>query len=281
MKLKIKKENLVSPVLKYTRTKSGWGLRANHEEHKLIFSGVFTPQILKSQSVGNETGVIDIYTLFSDSAKQAWKNAYLSARSRKSEVGLEDIFIALLQEKSVKNLLLRLNASTHAAEVLIKNYLTLTHSTTDNSVKIIPFESFLLSVKLHNHKIGSLMLLGALLKSVPNDTILQAIFSNIGLTLDKLELFAVWQLRLNYQFPANSSNFKYLYCCQQTEMLEQHFGYFFDLPAIELAVILSANKTLKDLEHKRALQLLVKAASLAKNKQTKIIGENLVTEASK
>ena len=124
------------------------------------------------------------------------------------------------------------------------------------------------------------MLLGALLNTLPEENILQAIFSNIGLTIEKLELFAVWSLGLNHEFPKNSRQAKLLFCCQQAAALERHFGYFFELPAIEAAVSLSANQTIKDLEHKKALQFLVKAAAVAKNRGTKIISENFVKQAA-
>ena len=235
------------------------------------------PSLLPEQK--NNTGIItkvDIYELFSPSAKRAWKNACRSSEKRKMSLGVEDVFLALLKEDSVKNLLRRLNVKTHEAEILINNYLKLTPSLGGLPLKKIPFEAFLLAAQLHNHKVGSLMLLGSLLKTTPKENILQAIFTNIGLNAGKLELFAVWLLGLNYEFPSLSTNGKLLYCLRQAQGLEEHFGYFFDLPAIEAAVDLSANQTLKDFEHKKALQFLVKAGAMARANGHKVVGQNLV-----
>lgn len=276
--------------IKYKKVNSGWGLIGFFEGYKLIFSGGFKKPgaLRKFLSFGkkqeeNDTSIItevDIYKLFSPSAKEAWKNAYSSAKKRKGEVGVEDIFLALLKQPSVKNLLTRMKAGTNSAEIFLNNYLKLAPASSTETVKIIPFEAFALALKIHNHKIGSLMLLGALLEATPDDNILQAIFSNIGLTSDKLQVFAVWLLNLNFGFPKNSHPAKILYCLRQAQGLEEHFGYFFECPAIEEAVRLSSDQTLKDLQHLKALQYLVKAASLAKSKGVKIISDSLVRQAT-
>lgn len=289
---------------------------------------------------------VDLYNMFSHSAKHAWRQAFALAQKRKSQIGVEDIFLALLMELPVKNLLSRIKVNSKQAEIFINNYLKLTPALSDDTVKKIPLEAFAMAVRLHNHKIGSLMLLGGLLKATPRDNILQAIFTNIGLSEAKLELFAVWHLDLNYEFPPNSTSEKLLFCLRQAGGLEEHFGYFFELPAIEAAVNLSQGQTLKelsratqqsssvnpvrkpmsaldrlwfqndsfkppilsaafsdgakvsmnivatrsiipqgrsvvrDLQHSKTLQLLVRAGLLAKNKGVKIISENLVKQAA-
>lgn len=281
--------------LKYQKTDSGWGLTAFFEGYRLIFTGLFERKglgrarlkklfpFLRSGRKKKKNSIIkdlDLFSLFSTSARHAWNHANVSARKRKSLVGAEDVFLALLKEASVQNLLHRLKVSTHEAESFLNNYLTLAPSSSVETVKKIPFEAFNLAVKLGNHKIGSLMLLGALLNTMPEENILQAIFANIGLTEEKLELFAVWLLKLNYEFPKNSPSGKLLYCLRQSEALEEHFGYFFELPAIEAAVYLSQGQTFKDIEHKKALQLLVKAGLLGQTQKNKIISENLVAQAA-
>lgn len=280
--------------LKYQKTQTGWGLTAFYEGYRLVFTGLFekggmgrerlkklfpflSPGQKKNKSIIKN---LDLFSLFSKSARHAWQQASVSARKRKSLVGAEDIFLALLKEASVQNLLHRLKVSTHEAESFLNNYLTLAPISSVEAVKKIPFEAFNLALKLRNHKIGSLMLLGALLNSMPEENILQAIFTNIGLTEEKLELFAVWLLKLNYEFPQNSPSGKLLYCLRQAEGLEEHFGYFFELPAIEAAVSLSQGQTFKDLEHKKALQLLVKAGLLAQNQKYKTVTENFVAHAA-
>jgi hypothetical protein len=297
MGIETKKQNplltsKINPALAYKRDNSAWGLSGFYEGYKLIFSGVFGKSdnklkkifsVVTGREQQNQNSIItnvDLYGLFSPSAKRAWNNACASAAKRRGEAGIEDIFLALLKEESVKNLLLRMKVSTETAEIFLKNYLKLTPACGGEALQIIPFEAFALALKIHNHKIGSLMLLGALLNTAPQDNILQAIFSNIGLTPEKLEVFAVWLLGLNHEFPKNSHSAKVLYCLKQAQGLEQHFGYFFECPAIEQAVRLSQNQTLKDLEHQKALQFLVKAAGLAKNKNLKTVSENLVIQAA-
>jgi hypothetical protein len=287
-------------ALKYIPTASGWGLEALFEGYHLVFSGEFTPKRLHAEvwlsvlkffypsynktSGKNSSGVIsnvDLYDLFSDSAKQAWNKAYEFAKLRGGEVEVEDIFLALLREPSVKNLFTRIKVDAKQAEKFINNYLKLTTPLNGQAVKQTPFEAFALAAKLHNHKIGSLMLLGGLLRASPKDNLLQAIFSNIGLGFVKLELFSVWLLDLDYNFPPGATSDKFLFCLRQASGLEEHFGYFFELPAIEAAVDLSQGQTLKDLQHLKALQLMVKAGLLAQSKKTKIISEDLIKQAAK
>lgn len=287
--------NITGTSLKYQPTNSAWGLEAFFESYRLVFFGDFALKFtgakklqkfisffkhVPNKNPGSIVANVNLYNMFSQSAKHAWSEAFTLAQRRKSQVGVEDIFLALLEEPSVKNLLTRIKVDPRQAKIFINNYLKLTPPLTDDTVKKIPFEAFALAVRLHNHKIGSLMLLGGLLKATPNDNILQAIFTNIGLTADKLELFSVWLLDLDFEFPANSANSKLLFCLRQVQGLEEHFGYFFELPAIEAAVGLSQNQTLKDLQHLKALQLLVKAGLLGKTFGTKIISQSLVEKAA-
>lgn len=291
-KIAVKKSNKDSQAasaaevgLRYHNTNGGWGLAAEFEDKHLVFSGDFNRgsiwQKITDFFIPSKLGKdIDIYNLFSKNAKNAWNQSYEIAKKQHRDVGEEAIFLALIRESSVQNLLTRMKVDVQAAEKLISNYLMLRQIPTPKTVKKIPFEAFKLAVKLRGHKIGSLMLLGALLNATPEENILQAIFSNAGLTIDKLEVLTVWIVNLGYEFPDNSKNAKLLYCCLQAESLEEHFGYFFEFPAIEAAVNLSSGQSLKDLEHKKALQILVRAGSLARAKGTKVITEGLVRQAA-
>ena len=301
MPTKDNKNNLIKPQssalgtrLVYKISEAPWGLEAFYEGYRLVFSGGFTARRLRAEkwrtilnffgpqvpkNYGGIIGNVDLYGLFSESAKRAWNESYRAAKKSGHPVGVEHIFLALLKEPSVKNLLARIKASATQAEKFVNNYLRLTPSADNQTVKKIPFEAFALAAKLHNHKIGSLMLLGGLLKATPHDNILQAIFTNIGLSAAKLELFAVWHLDLDYEFPPGTTSNKLMFCLNQTAGLERHFGYFYELPAIERAVELSDGKTLVDLQHLKALQLLVKAGLLAKQKGTKIVSESFVKQA--
>lgn len=290
--------NIIGSALKYQSGNSPWGLEAFYEGYRLVFSADFNPARIKfikwpllfkvffpktkyNKNSGSIISNVDLYDLFSKNAKRAWNDSFILAKKRGSQLAVEDIFLALLKESSVKNLLSRIKVDGLQAKTFIGNYLKLTPALSGATVKRIPFEAFALAAKLRNHKIGTLMLLGGLLKATPHDNILQAIFTNIGLTAAKLELFAVWLLDLDYEFPQNSTSGKLLFCLRQAQGLEEHFGYFFQLSAIEAAVDLSQGQTLKDLEHLKALQLLVKAGLLAKTKGTKIITESLVRQVIK
>ena len=289
-KIKIQKKMPMEsiPYFSYRNSVNDWGLSADYKGYQLEFSqgrevssfGLLKKDSFKINQKSNKHQIIDIYSLLSADAKLAWADAYKICKKRGGkEIGVEDIFLALLKAKSVILMLERLKVSPTEAEKVIKNYLKLAPPLCDMAVKKIPFEAFVLSVKLHNHKVGTLMLLSALLKATPHENILQAIFTNIGLTTAKLELFAVWFLSLNHSFPKESTSEKMLYCMLQVENLENHFGYFFEFPAIEKAMQLSRGESLKDLEHRKALQLLVKAAGIAREKNKKIITANYIEQA--
>ena len=274
-----------------------WGLAAIYREQKLVFSGTFNAArirrekwqkfwagLLRKKTATGQAAIsegADVYKLFSPNAKNVWSLAFYRAKKRRAEVGLEDVFSALLDELSVQQLFLRLGEDAKTAKILLKNYLKLGAAGKDSDqVKKIPFETYALAVKLHDHKVGSLMLLGALLKLAPKGSLLEAIFTNIGLSEAKLELFAVWLLDLNYEFPVNSTSGKFLFCLKQVSGLEEHFGYFFELSAIETAVELGENQASPDLQHLQALRFLVKAGLMAKNKGTKKITADIVSKAS-
>jgi ATP-dependent Clp protease ATP-binding subunit ClpA len=280
-------------ALTYKSDKSEWGLTALYEGYRLVFSANFNASrirkekwqhllpFLKNKPDPKPRSIIsnvDVYSLFSQNAKTAWALAFKLSQQRKGkQVGVEDLFLALLQSPTVKNMLQRMKVGTSAAQILLKNYLKLNPPSNSPIMQKVPFEAFVLSVDLKNHKVGSLMLLGALLKTVPQENILQAIFTNIELNLEKLELFSAWILDLDFNFQENSKYDKLLYCCRQATNLEQHFGYYFEFPAIEEAVKLSAGQTLKDLEHKKALQLLVRAAGRTKKLGKKIVSHEMVS----
>ncbi len=281
------------PNIKYQPSNLGWGLSALYEAQMLTFSASFEASEIRKKKIStilrlligkpqqqknNIIAEIDIYQAFSEDAKQVWLEAYRLAKKNQDSVGAEAILLALLKQAEIQNLFARIKVSSHMAEGFLKNYLLLNTPHSEPFVKKIPFEAFFLATRLHTGKIDSLMLLGALIKLAPKDNIVQAIFINIGLTAEKLELLSVWLLGLDYEYPENSKNYKLLYCCRQAKALEEHFKYFYDFHAIEAAVRLSSGQTLKDLEHKKALQLLVKAGLLAKNKGQKNITESLVEQ---
>ncbi len=280
--------------LKYQPTNTNpWGLTALYEGYLLEFSGApnktrigkeklyeFLPFLKKPTPAIKQKIIksVDIYSLFSPSAKTAWNRACLIALKHKREMAMEDLFLTLLNAPSVIELFAKLKIDTSTAKIFLTNYIKLSKLTESKNVTQVPFEAFLLAIKLHNHKIGSLMLLGGLLRLAPQNNVLQAIFSNIGLTVEKLEILTVWILNLDYEFPSNTSAGQTAYCCRQAQSLENHFGYFFEFPAIDTAVKYSQDY-FQDMRHQKALQFLVRAGNLARAEGSKIITEKLVRQA--
>jgi hypothetical protein len=282
---------------KNTTSNNTWGISAIHQGQKLVFTGTFSAERIKKErwqkvwtglfrqkfsAANSEANGIDIYNLFSPNAKQAWIAAFNTAKKRRGKVNLADIFLALLDEPAIVNLFKRMGAgNTGATKILLKNYLKLgTPADTGEELKKVPFEAYALAVRLHDHKIGSLMLLGAILILAPQNSILQAIFSNINLTLETLEILTVWQINLNYEFPPNSVAGQVLACCRQAELLEHHFGYLYEFSAIKTAVQLAQKQTKASLRQKTALGLLVKAGLLAQRLPFKTVTPELITKSS-
>ena len=278
-------------ALKYQETSQGWGTTALYEGYRLIFSAGTKPDGLwhnlfgslnktKPQETKGLITNVDIYDLFSKDAKEAWLKALKRSAKHNRTLGVEDIFLSLLEEPDVKKVFVRMKTNTKTAESFLNNYLKLSRQTNDNAIKFLPFEAFALSAELHCPSVNSLMLLGALLKCTPKNNILQAIFSNINLNLEKLKILSVWTLNLNHEFPSSSPAGHLLYCCRQASSLEESFGYFFEYAAIEKAVSLS-NDYYIDMRHKKALQYLVKASLRAKSQGIKTVNEKLVTPTNK
>ena len=274
-----------------------WGVSAVYQDQKLIFSGTFSAKrireerwqqfwrgLLRKKPGAEEplSNAVDIYKLFSPNAKLAWRAAFFKAKKRKAQVNLADLFLALLDEPAVGKLFDRMgNGSTKATKILLKNYLKLGAPVdTGQELKKIPFEAYALAVRLHDHKIGSLMLLGAILALAPKDSILQAIFSNIGLNLETLEILTIWLINLNYNFPKGSLQSQILEYCRRAELLEQHFNYHYEFSAIKTAAELALKQSKAGLRQKTALGLLVKAGLLAHERGIKNITSELIKKSS-
>ena len=220
---------------------------------------------------------VDLYALFDQPAKQIWNQACRKALNRSAPISYEDIFLLLLKQPEIQMLCRRLNSDPKAAEKFLKNYQHLHQPSPSPAIAELPFAAFDLALTLRHHKIDSLMLLGGLIITAPKDHVLSAIFSNMGLTLEKLEILAAWLLNLPVEFPPHSTAATMLYCCRQAEILESHFGYTFDYPAIEAAVKFSQDYY-QDMRHLKAMQYLVKAGLLAKSQKSKIISSKHLNE---
>ncbi len=142
---------------------------------------------------------IDIYSLFSQDAKKVWTRAFTVATEKngqKSEVTALDLFLGLTEDNSVRLLFMRLGVNAADLQTFIKNYRDLHLPGAEQELSQLPFAAFLESLKLHNRQLDPLMLLCALAIILPPKHIIQAIFFNINLDIEKLEIVASWTFNL-------------------------------------------------------------------------------------
>jgi hypothetical protein len=263
--------------LTYYKSRDKWGLLAQDGDATLVFSGllksgriwkeILAKIFLKKPKVFVTADPIDVYQLFSPAAKKVWNNAvWMSVNQGPIKVGCIQLFLALIQDPTIKAVFSRFNADLHDAKTLLNNYMILyPPSAGVQEIKKIPFAAFAESEKLHAPNISPLMLLYALIEILPADNILQAVFGNLGLTPTKLEVLTVWLLQLNYEFPDKSFAADLLHCCQKISYIEQHNKIKYKLDALEQALIASNNNAVA------ALKLLVQAASKAQKSRSRVI----------
>jgi hypothetical protein len=269
--------------LGYKSINSSWGLAALFKDYQLVFSdGHNNPSIsegawkkifpffktTKKQTIAN-ADEINVYNVFSLETKEVWQRSYLLAKKhRKLALSSEDIFLSLIKTKSIEQIFARLGVSVDTAETFLNNYLKLSPGL-DSPVEIkkIPFATYAEASKLHAPNISPSLLLFGLLSNLPKQHILQAIFANIGLSLEKLEILTIWEMRLEYEFAPGSRDEALLNCCQQAALLEELFKYYFEYAAIEAALML---------DPKNPMSLLVKAGLGAKKKGSKVVTEDQV-----
>ncbi|MDE2311576.1 MAG: hypothetical protein KGJ93_00595 [Patescibacteria group bacterium] len=232
-----------------------------------------------SESAALPENQVNVYQLFSLPARQAWRQADRLAKKANRTISLEDMFLALLKQRSVAQLFVKLKINPREAFALLENYAKISPPATNNLIKQLPFVAFALAANLRHDKIGSLMLLGALVELAPQSSMVAAIFSNIGLDAQKWWLVTAWVLHVPLRLPQEGINEDLAYCCWQAQNLEQMFGCYFEFPAVETALKAAAAKNAATLRQ-HALKLLVKAAGLAKQKKRKTITERLVLQAA-
>jgi len=87
--------NAIGPILNYKNSAGPWGLEAFYEGYRLVFSADLKTagklqkiaQLFKTKSNNKNPGSIisnvDLYSMFSKSAKHAWNNACGLAQKRK------------------------------------------------------------------------------------------------------------------------------------------------------------------------------------------------------
>ena len=155
---------------------------------------------------------INIYELFNQDAKRAWNKSLTIAKQRQSKtVNLNseerpsvsvlvtpiDLFLALLEHQSIQLIFIRLGVNPADVKTILQNYAAFSIPASTNELNQIPFVAFGESLKLHNKTIDPLMLLCALGICLPEEHIIQAIFLNINLSVDKLEVLSSWIFHLD------------------------------------------------------------------------------------
>jgi ATP-dependent Clp protease ATP-binding subunit ClpC len=151
---------------------------------------------------------LDIYELFNKDARQVWNNTLAVAKNRQKTlarpaaatgevlVTATDLFVSLLKHDSIKLVFWRMGANAEDLETIVKNYGILSPKTGSEELAQLPFIAFTESLKLHNKTIDPLMLLCALGLILPPEHIIQSIFYNINLSLEKLETISSWIFNL-------------------------------------------------------------------------------------
>ena len=263
--------------LTYYKSSDPWGVMAHAEGANLVFRGLLNPFRIWKERFSRlffrrpktfiSSDTVDVYELFTPAAKKVWNKAlWLAVRRRPMKVGCVHLFLALTEDSGIKEILSRFGADVHDARALLKNYLVLSPlSAGIEEIKKIPFAAFEESEKLHSPGITPLMLLESLIQTLPADNILQAVFSNLGLTVTKLEVVAVWLSGLNYDFPKDSFAADLLHCCQKIQWLEMHNRIKYRLDVIEQALINSGNNP------QSALKMLVTSATNAQKHKLRVV----------
>lgn len=185
-------------------------LWAKYKQEELQNKGLNLLHFEEAKSQQSKT--IDIYDLFNKQAKKAWNNSLTLAQNRQKEISkvvgqkqttqdLEvsalDLMASLLEISSIQLVFLRLGVDPGDVKTIIQNYSRISPAAPPNELERIPFIAFQESLKLHNKTIDPLMLLCALAISLPEKHILQAIFFNINLSIERLEILTSWIFNLN------------------------------------------------------------------------------------
>ena len=156
-------------------------------------------------------GTTDIFQFFSEDARRVWNNSVKIASQRiaktkklnketagqkEFQVTADDLVLSLLEDKSVELVFWRLGINPKDIKTLLLNYAYFNSAGLGQELEQIPFVAFGESLKLHNKSIDPLMLLCALATTLPKEHILQAVFFNINLTTEEIEIISSWVFNL-------------------------------------------------------------------------------------
>ncbi len=159
----------------------------------------------QQQAAEGKKASLDIYEFFSPEAKRCWNKSFELAKQRsrqREKLNLDgksngsvtalDLLSALLEDKEVILVFMRLGINIEDIKTLLSEYAIVNTIALKGELLQIPFVAFSESVKLHNRQLDPLMLLCALAIALPQDHFIQAIFFNINLSLEDLEIIAAW-----------------------------------------------------------------------------------------
>jgi hypothetical protein len=264
------------PEVVYKKTKDSWGTKAIIDGREFIFEPLTTSKKVLRKLTKNifdedtDKKPVNVFDLFSKETQEVWAMAKKISGNRKSNKFLgADIFFAISSHPGLTEIFDRLEFSIPAGKTITLNYLKLAGEPKFEDLSKLPFLALEESMKLHAHNIHPIVLMYALMHVTKEDDIVQAIFANLDLTPQKMEMLACWMLDLNYQFPEGSEEQSFLECCQKLKIIEEHNKCMFTYPAVKLALS-------KNLGKAENTKILVKAALEGKRLGKNIIKEELV-----
>lgn len=141
-------------------------------------------------------GGLDVYTLFTQGARQVWDAIPSSAGS--TDVTTADVLLALLAHPSIKLVFYRFGLDpARVVEEAKAARQGLRLSQEAEYVARIPFVAVREAILLRNRSVDPLMLLCALVALLPDEHPVQTIFFNRDLSPEKLEVIAAWVFNLD------------------------------------------------------------------------------------
>lgn len=240
----------------------------------------------------NAPGQLDIYNFFNIEAKNCWDKALLRAKAastnhknREMSVSAIDLFMALMDDKTVQAVFFRINADRRDLTIFLQNFVLLSGSVNPRELDQIPFVAFNEALNLRSQNINPLVLLCALKILLPGEHVLQSVFYNIRISLGDLETVCAWQFDLAFLQDQNFTGYELkkldstdilLDCCIRASILETKNNCLFRYAAIKRAVELT-NLYVKDkTQPGKTIALLVEAAGRAKSSGRRIVGIELI-----
>jgi ATP-dependent Clp protease ATP-binding subunit ClpA len=142
-------------------------------------------------AAGGSSAPIDVYDLYSHSAKDAWNKAWAVAQKRNAPtVTVEDELLALCGTQDIQLALFRLGINTREFMEVIAS------APTPTDIGHLPFVAYQKMVELHNNLVDPVMLLCGAVSLLPTDHPVQQYFFQLGISEEILEVVAIWIFNL-------------------------------------------------------------------------------------